>query len=237
MVKHRRGGFTIVELMLAVSFLSVLLLAIATLAIQAGSVYQRGMTLRMLNQSGRELSDSLRRDFLQAKTDRIVPRVVDIRHGGSIIGGRICLGSYSYVWNTAQAIDAGAVELTTFSGGAPVNMARVYDPGANFCELAADGSYEKTISPNQATQLLRSRQNPDDVTIALYDMSLQKVLQATHTTAAEGLYRIRFTLGTGRAGETELIETARTCKPPSNIDSNIEACAVNQFEMIVRTNG
>lgn len=236
-MKRRNGGFTIVELMLAVAFLSVLLLAIAMLAIQAGSVYQRGITLRMVNQSSRELSDSLRRDFLQAKTDRVIPRVIDIQHGGTVIGGRICLGSYSYVWNTAQAIDSRAVELTTFTDGTPINAVRVYDPGANFCELTSDGGYEKTVNPNQATQLLRSRQNPDDVTVALYAVSLQKVLQATHATAAEGLYRIRFTLGTGRVDETELINTARTCKPPSNIDSNIEACAVNQFEMIVRTNG
>lgn len=67
----RRHGFTLIELMLAMAFVSVLLLAIATIAIQAGKLYNRGLTLKSINQSGREIGDILRRDFLQANAGKI----------------------------------------------------------------------------------------------------------------------------------------------------------------------
>ena len=49
-----RRGFTLIELMLAIAFISMLLLAIAAVGIQVGRIYTRGIVLRDVNQAGRE---------------------------------------------------------------------------------------------------------------------------------------------------------------------------------------
>ena len=104
----RRHGFTLIELMLAMAFVSVLLLAIATIAIQAGKLYNRGLTLKSINQSGREIGDTLRRDFLQANAGKISGNansaVVMVQAGGADRSGRLCLGDYSYVWNVPKVV-------------------------------------------------------------------------------------------------------------------------------------
>ena len=41
-----RRGFTLIELMLAIAFISMLLLAIAAVGIQVGRIYTRGIVLR-----------------------------------------------------------------------------------------------------------------------------------------------------------------------------------------------
>ena len=72
MIRARRTkGFTIVELSLAMTFVSMLLLAIAMTAIQAGSLYNKGLVLESVNQAGRDIGDMLRRDFMQANAVRI----------------------------------------------------------------------------------------------------------------------------------------------------------------------
>ena len=67
---RRSTGFTIIELTLAMAFISVLLLSIVMTAIQAGRIYNRGAVLRSVNQAGRDVSDTLRRDFLQTNAKR-----------------------------------------------------------------------------------------------------------------------------------------------------------------------
>ena len=98
---RRSTGFTIIELTLAMAFISVLLLSIVMTAIQAGRIYNRGAVLRSVNQAGRDVSDTLRRDFLQTnatkiKTDDSAPTspVLEIRDGGEVVSSRFCHGKY-----------------------------------------------------------------------------------------------------------------------------------------------
>ena len=48
-------GFTIIELMLAMAFLGTMLLGIATLIIRITNIYQKGLALRAVNSTGREI--------------------------------------------------------------------------------------------------------------------------------------------------------------------------------------
>ena len=41
------------------------------MGIQAGKMYSRGIVLRDVNQAGRDISDTVRRDFLQANAEKI----------------------------------------------------------------------------------------------------------------------------------------------------------------------
>ena len=70
------------------------------------------------------------------------------------------------------------------------------------------------------------------VVLAVHSFSIQPVATAA---GGEGLFKVTYTIGTSETGE---IRTANmTCKPPADSSANDEFCAINQFEMIVRTNG
>ncbi len=106
-------GFTLIELMLAMTFVSVLLVAIAMTVIQMANIYNRGMTVKELNQASREVTDDLRRTTASSE---VFAANVDgsdtadffiIRTGSTAIGGRLCMGSESYIWNYTSAVDAG----------------------------------------------------------------------------------------------------------------------------------
>ena len=241
--RYRRYGFTLVELMLAMAFVSVLLLAIATIAIQAGKLYNRGLTLKSINQSGREISDSLRRDFLQANAGKISGNansaVVMVQAGGADRSGRLCLGDYSYVWNVPKAVSgevkAGAGIITEVGGphsGRPINFARVIDPDGMLCQKnETTGAYMSTVATDKVTHLLKPA-GSNDVVLAIHQM---KAARVAGDSGADSLYRLEFVLGTS---QLEAVNTANgTCKPPADNSENLDFCAINSFEMIVRTNG
>lgn len=241
--RYRQYGFTLVELMLAMAFVSVLLLAIATIAIQAGKLYNRGLTLKSINQSGREISDSLRRDFLQANAGKISGNansaVIMVQAGGADRSGRLCLGDYSYVWNVPKVVSgevkAGASIITEVGGphsGRPINFARVIDPDGMLCQKnETTGAYMSTVATDKVTHLLKPA-GSNDVVLAIHQM---KAARVAGDSGADSLYRLEFVLGTS---QLEAVNTANgTCKPPADNSENLDFCAINSFEMIVRTNG
>ena len=241
--RYRRYGFTLIELMLAMAFVSVLLLAIATIAIQAGKLYNRGLTLKSINQSGREISDSLRRDFLQANAGKISGNansaVVMVQAGGADRSGRLCLGDYSYVWNAPKVVSgevkSGAGIITEVGGphsGRPINFARVIDPDGMLCQKnETTGAYMSTVATDKVTHLLKPA-GSNDVVLAIHQM---KAARVAGDSGADSLYRLEFVLGTS---QLEAVNTANgTCKPPADNSENLDFCAINSFEMIVRTNG
>lgn len=241
--RYRRYGFTLIELMLAMAFVSVLLLAIATIAIQAGKLYNRGLTLKSINQSGREISDSLRRDFLQANAGKISGNansaVVMVQAGGADRSGRLCLGDYSYVWNVPKVVSgevkAGAGIITEVGGphsGRPINFARMIDPDGMLCQKnETTGAYMSTVATDKVTHLLKPA-GSNDVVLAIHRL---KAARVAGDSGADSLYRLEFVLGTS---QLEAVNTANgTCKPPADNSENLDFCAINSFEMIVRTNG
>lgn len=244
---RNRTGFTLVELMLAMAFVSMLLLSITMTAIQAGRIYNRGMVLRTVNQSGRDISDSIRRDFLQTNATKITTPeggsadspVVVVEEGGSQISGRFCLGQYSYVWNTAETLDQKDLSnpsvVYTTDGGADktsVSLVRVEDRDGQLCQRDISTSrYPSAINITSATHLLTPI-GADDVVIAVHDM---KITRMTDSDGSEQLYRIQFTLGTSEMSEINTLDG--TCKPPDDEQANADFCAINNFDMIVRTNG
>ena len=134
MHSYNKKGFTLVELMLAMVFVSVLLLAIALTAIQSGRLYNRGTILRSINQAGRDISDNLRRDFLQANSQKInlgadpadmLGSVIEHKSASGKTGGRICLGYYSYVWNDAVDDAASRPDLVKYDSDDSVDRKSV----------------------------------------------------------------------------------------------------------------
>lgn len=54
-----KQGFTIVELMLAMTFVATLLISIAVVTINIVTIYQRGLALKAVNNVGRSLVEEL----------------------------------------------------------------------------------------------------------------------------------------------------------------------------------
>lgn len=61
---NTKKGFTLVELLLAIAFLSVLLLSITLLIVHVIAVYQKGMSIRAVSNTGKTLIDDVSRSII-----------------------------------------------------------------------------------------------------------------------------------------------------------------------------
>ena len=232
MIRDAKQGFTLIELMLAMTFISILLLSITMVGIQAGRMYSRGVVLRDVNQAGRDISDTFRRDFLQANAGKINITGLRVPNNENWTTGRLCLGAHSYVWNNPKYLDdpslLGANRLFKVDGN-PINLVRVVDADGGLCKRDGSGRYPETVDMAKSSNLLRPISSGDG-SIGIHNVTLEKI---TSDSSREALYRLTFTLGTSKMSEIR----NSSCKAPDETDSNFEFCAINKFEMIVRTNG
>lgn len=232
MIRDAKQGFTLIELMLAMTFISILLLSITMVGIQAGRMYSRGVVLRDVNQAGRDISDMFRRDFLQANVGKINITGLRVPNNENWTTGRLCLGAHSYVWNNPKYLDdpslLGANRLFKVDGN-PINLVRVVDADGGLCKRDGSGRYPETVDMAKSSNLLRSISSGDG-SIGVHNVTLEKI---TSDNSREALYKLTFTLGTSKMSEIR----NSSCKAPDETDSNFEFCAINKFEMIVRTNG
>lgn len=233
MIKMRkRGGFTIIELTLAMSFISILLLAIAMTAIQAGRIYNKGIVMQSVNQAGRDISDTLRRDFLQVRPGDGIAQVFT----GDGETGRFCLGDYSYIWNNPKVLDdpdsVDADDMIRVDGQ-PINFVRVADKQSLCMEQGETGQRPMALPTGNSVTSLLKQQSDGDVVLAIHSFNITRLTSSENS--QEALYRLEFTVGT--SDESEINTANQSCRPPSDSESNEEFCAINQFDMIVRANG
>lgn len=224
----RRSGFTLIELMLAMTFISFLLLAIALTTIQLSHIYNKGTTLQAVNQAGRAVSASLQRDIAASEPFLVSDST---HYSGTVAGskgGRLCLGQISYLWNYGTALDSstsGSGDLITYATtSTPVRLARVVDP---------DGMYCKDMSKTQV--------NNQDATELLGDSAVNLAIQPPFVISqpanlASGviqpLYTLSIVIGTN---EQAAIDTSNaSCVPPANDKNNWQFCAVNVFNFSAR---
>lgn len=225
---HR--GFTLVELTLVMAFLSVLLLAILMTTLQIGKLYTKGVTNRTINQIGRDLSDTLRRDFLTASPDRIV--ITTPTGSGTATSGRLCLGSVSYAWNTADLINQTGSPVKMTKSGSPIVLERVVDASNQLCTIVpGPGTYITDIpSALESANVLAG----DGRSIAIYDFTVTEL----DVDGKNGLYELKITIGTNDPGTTQRNGTEPVqCKPPTDSSSDFNYCSVADFDIIVRTGG
>jgi type II secretory pathway pseudopilin PulG len=237
---RKQAGFTLIELTLAMSFISALLLAIAMTVIQISHIYNKGMALKEVNQSARDVTDMVRRSLVDAPS---FDPTQDYRTNSA--GGRLCLGNYSYIWNTEKALDAGDVNLTNFEkepatgwdADSEVRLVRVQDPARVYCaRTATNALIQKAIRSEDAdkTDILLQTSERD---IGLLDF---RILPATSSptdtnfdpATNERLVTVLFRLGTGELSAMNPGLTA--CRPPSDPESNNDFCNVQEFTLAAR---
>jgi prepilin-type N-terminal cleavage/methylation domain-containing protein len=221
----KKDGFTLIELMLSMSFISLLLLAIAMTTIQVSNIYNRGLTLREVNQAGRSISEELQRSIsasapFEINTASPVTKYV-IRPGG----GRLCLGRYTYAWNFGSALKgntgAPAIYNTYSDSSSQIRFVKANDSSASLC---TDPTLK--IKRADATDMLVS----GDRDLAMHKFTISK--GAEDLTIGQTLYAISMTIGTN--DRAELVTGDTSCKPPSSSLGNENYCSVNQFDIIAR---
>ena len=118
-----RKAFTMLELSLAIAFIAFLLLSIGVVSTQMAQIYQKGLTIRSVNITGRELIDELTRGIsgslytppTETDTTGFSKNVyMQFYQNVTLDGeakrvptqGAFCTGEYSYIWNTGYALNS-----------------------------------------------------------------------------------------------------------------------------------
>lgn len=214
MVRKSRG-FTLVELSLAMTFLSMLLLAIAMLIIQLVHIYDRGVTLRAVNQAGQMLVSDIRTSLNQANPDEVRFKSLD---GGK--AGRLCTGSVTYAWNQGNNLVSGKNKYDG-TNDHNIRFVRVVDPTGQYCPLLPTAPLPD-IKKNDATELLRS----GDRDLAVHGFTFSGGSIAGGST----IYHSTLTLGTN----DQAALNGTQCRAPNEADSNQDFCAINTFDFTAR---
>lgn len=237
--KSTAKGFTLIELMLAMAFVSVLLLAIAMTIIQVGNIYSKGMALKDINQSARAINEDLRRTIAAAGSISLDEESYAIQKNSNdvALSGRLCLGSYSYVWNTIDAYEQGADSIKNSpTDSTPITLVRVPDPSRVYCAKTTAGALVVRDSlrieeSTKATNLLAK----GDHSLSVTSFTVKSSTSAHDTATGQRLFSIAYSIGSGAASTMELDRSA--CLPPSNIGSDSVFCNVQGFEVVVRSGG
>lgn len=220
----KNNGFTLVELMLAMSFISLLLMGIAVTTIQISRIYDKGITLREVNQAGRTVSDELQRTIASSTPFDADPASPTSRYIVRQGGGRLCVGRYTYAWNYGSALRGGAgapAIFNTYQDSQPVRFAKVDDPSASLC---VDPNLD--INRSQATEMLSA----GDRDLVLHTMTVTR--GSNDLDIGQALYAISLTIGTN--DKAQLTTNDSSCKPPNEGAGNEDYCSVNQFDIVAR---
>lgn len=243
-----KSGFTIIELLLAMTFVSFLLMGIALTVMQIAVTYNKGLTLKAVNESGRVVVSDMQRTISASRpldigtngTDGINfrPQYRVIADAGSgADGGRLCTGIYSYIWNTGKGLDEKS-DGTEVVAANMVNryedsdellrLVKVRDAGALYCN-----DLDRQVTMADSTELLAG-----DRKLVIQQFMIKPAVD--DTTLQQALYNITLELGTGEqdnlitdaASATTTSDTS--CKAPYQGISRNEYCAVNKFEFTAR---
>ena len=224
--KRKNKGFTLIELLLAMAGVAVLLVSVAVTTIQLMNMYHKGLTVKSINQAGREVGDLIRRDGLSAGAGEV--RYVSADSNGTQGLGRLCIGSRAYLWNKPENLRASTGVRYLGSSGAPgdqIVLARAIDATGALCQADSNGYYPteiSTVGTMRATETLKGQAD-----LAVYEISSTRLF----TRDGDSAYQISYTLGTN-SGE-EINTTDNSCRTVTEEVNDYNFCAINQFREVI----
>ena len=251
---QKSHGFTIIELLLAMTFVSMLLLAIAMTIVQIANTYNKGMILKEVNQVSRSLGEELARAMRSSSTFSNDPAAR--RYVNNAWGGRLCMGQYSYIWNYGTALsevntnrnqysspNMDGNKVTDGSGTRyEITFVKAPDTGGTYCIADASSGKYPNINPVGAVELMKS----GDHTLAIHAFGLDSAATAKDTLSSQQIYKVSYTIGTdkvnaitsnpgicnvpGGSGPTAVY----CCKPPGQPGSDLNYCEVQKFTVVLR---
>lgn len=260
-MKKFRSGFTISEISLSMVFISFMLLSIAALVIYATTLYQKGLTLRAVNNTGLELVDEITRSlsgsfnsvsgnyYYQRKGNVYLPNSSNEQLNVPI-WGVFCTGTYSYAWNTGYVLgnetyartsggatfrDVDRLTLTTADGTYQgFRLLRVNDSNRAVCASVSDSS-GNSITATGVTNTRELFSSSSEHQLALYDFHV--FTPVYHSLTGHTYYSGSFVIGTIK-GSVDITTTSDVCKEASdNLNTDFTYCAINKFNFAVRATG
>ena len=279
-MKEHKKGFTIIEITLAMTFLAILMVSIATLIMRVTNIYQKGLAMRAINATGTEIIEDITRTVGAASY------LVDINSQDAELGGNgvmeydnnyklvekyyydytvynenhdgknfnvqyfgvLCTGDYSYIWNTARALDPDFTTKNFITvNGEKVKMVRVYDREQTQCNKDKNGSVANLAKRNYLPVTINVPAdnvveliNNDEMDLALYEFNITPATQSAIT--RQSFISANFILAT-RQGGININANGDFCRGEDNEFKDeyegtmFNYCAVNKFSFSARTGG
>ena len=279
-MKEHKKGFTIIEITLAMTFLAILMVQIATLIMRVTNIYQKGLAMRAINATGTEIIEDITRTVGAASY------LVDIHSQDAELGGNgvmeydnnyklvekyyydytvynenhdgknfnvqyfgvLCTGDYSYIWNTARALDPDFTTKNFITvNGEKVKMVRVYDREQTQCNKDKNGSVANLAKRNYLPVTINVPAdnvveliNNDEMDLALYEFNITPATQSAIT--RQSFISANFILAT-RQGGININANGDFCRGEDNEFKDeyegtmFNYCAVNKFSFSARTGG
>ncbi len=223
MSNNSRSGFTLVELMLSISFIAILLLAIAMLIIQMSAIYNKGLTLREANQAGQFISSEIQRSLNQTYSNAV--EAVEFSDGHGTYGGRLCAGGTVYAWNYPSSFsDTHAINrVGTSADASDVRFVKFSGTADKYCQQNED-TWEQL--PYNATELL----SEGNANIAIHSFSLER--SVVNEDNSQTIYTVKMVVGTTNVG---LVTDANGTRCNDGNKKDDEWCAVNEFGFTARS--
>lgn len=128
----KQSGFTIIELSISMAMLSVLMLIVIFSILNIIGVYNKGITLKRVNQSGRTIAAEVQSDLRSAVPSNIGIRGTDL--AGTFVPTALCTGKNSYIWNVWGENGANT-DIKFDSTNELVTMVKTNDPGGEYCKV------------------------------------------------------------------------------------------------------
>lgn len=241
---HKQQGFTLIELVLAMAFIAMLMLAIALSIVQISQTYNQGLTFKEVDLASRTISDDLTQDVNSAAQFSL-----DVNAHHYVTqpwGGSLCLGRYSYVWNYGTSVTAynqnqqpNSLNLILSQAGATstLNMVKVLDVNGAMC---ADATAKKVPQAN-AVELLQNT----DHSLAIHEVCIATQPSAQDTLTGQQLYTMTYSIGTNNAAALTTLPSAgcqgtnvgdglQICKDPSQNGADLQYCTLQEFSLVLR---
>jgi type II secretory pathway pseudopilin PulG len=218
--RNKTSGFTLIELSLSMSFVAVLLLAIAMLVIQITAIYNKGFTLREVDETGQFITSELQRKLNQTGRESVV--YVQDFDGGK--GGRLCAGNTVYAWNYPATISPNDPQAENYRGSSDIRFMKFSGTKQDYCEPDDNGNYGQI--PAEAVELLSGGNS---------NLMLTKFTIDAYTPdgdASQSIYQITMAIGTAGTSDSGLI-SGNNCDKTG--DMSDEYCAINQFVFSARS--
>ena len=279
-MKEHKKGYTIIEITLAMTFMAILMVSIATLIMRVTNIYQKGLAMRAINATGTEIIEDITRTVGAASY------LVDIHSQDAELGGNgvmeydnnyklvekyyydytvynenhdgknfnvqyfgvLCTGDYSYIWNTARALDPDFTTKNFITvNGEKVKMVRVYDREQTQCNKDKNGSVANLAKRNYLPVTINVPAdnvveliNNDEMDLALYEFNITPATQSAIT--RQSFISANFILAT-RQGGININANGDFCRGEDNEFKDeyegtmFNYCAVNKFSFSARTGG
>ncbi|HET7629861.1 MAG TPA: type II secretion system protein [Candidatus Saccharimonadales bacterium] len=208
--RRRQGGFTIIELTLAMAFLSMIFLLVALVTIQLLSIYNRGLAIKQIN----EVGSAIMSDINQVSNSGLTTQF-------SAGSNFICVGDTGYYWNTMATLNNDDPHYYFNDDNQPIGVVKTNNT-ADQAGLNCSGgvlSTDKPVDRSQVTSLVGDN-------IRVIDLSTRNDSANSH------IHQLTLTIGTySEDGSNQpIFKDGHWQCPPTSIG---QFCAVDTFKTVI----